>query len=128
VWAAWYVDWSLTLLFPDGVLTFLLLLFPDGRPLTRRWWAVFWGAAGLAASFLVITWLAPVPITLGGGLRSMPNPTGISSLSHLLYDVLGAGAWALSFVFLLAPGRARRGSARRGRSRPGAGAPVVVAT
>jgi hypothetical protein len=101
VWAAWYVGWSLTLLFPDGVLTFLLLLFPDGRPLTPRWWAVFWASAGLAASFLVITWLGPVPITLGGGLRSMPNPTGISSLSHLLYDVLGEGAWAFSFVFLL---------------------------
>jgi hypothetical protein len=47
-WAAWYVDWSLILLFPAGQLTFLLLLFPDGRPLTRRWWAVFWGAAGPA--------------------------------------------------------------------------------
>src|ERR1700760_1213564 len=44
LWAAWYVGWSLTLLFPDGILAFLLLLFPDGRPLTRRWLAVFWGA------------------------------------------------------------------------------------
>jgi hypothetical protein len=47
VWAAWYVNWSLIVLFPDGLLTLLLLLFPDGRPLTRRWWAVFWSAAGL---------------------------------------------------------------------------------
>jgi hypothetical protein len=52
VWAAWYVGWSLTVLYPDGILTFLLLLFPDGRPLTRRWWAVFWGGAGLSVAFL----------------------------------------------------------------------------
>jgi hypothetical protein len=101
VWAAWYIGWSLTLLFPDGVLTFLLLLFPDGRPLTRRWWVVFWAAAGLALSFLVITWLLPVPIKLGGGLPAVPNPTGIRGLNHLLYDMLGDGAWIFSFVFLL---------------------------
>ena len=28
VWAAWFVNWSLILLFPGGLLTFLLLLFP----------------------------------------------------------------------------------------------------
>ncbi len=101
VWAAWYVGWSLTLLFPDGVLTLLLLLFPDGRPLTRRWWAVFWAAAGLAASFVVITWLLPAPINLGGGLPKVPNPTAIRGLNHLLYDLLSDSAWVFSFVFLL---------------------------
>ena len=101
VWAAWYVGWSLILLFPAGQLTFLLLLFPDGRPLTRRWWAVFWGAAGLSGAFLVMTWLAPVPVKLGGGLPNVPNPTAIRGLSHLLYGVLGGGIWIFSFVFLL---------------------------
>jgi hypothetical protein len=100
VWAAWYVGWSLTLLFPDGILTFLLLLFPDGRPLTRRWWAVFWGAAALSVAFLVISWLDPAPVTVGG-LRTVPNPTGIGGLSHLLHGALGNGAWIFSFVFLL---------------------------
>jgi len=101
VWAAWYVGWSLILLFPAGQLTFLLLLFPDGRPLTRRWWAVFWGAAGLSGAFLVIAWLTPVPVTLGDGLPNVPNPTAIRGLSHLLYGVLGGGIWIFSFVFLL---------------------------
>ena len=101
VWAAWYVGWSLIVLFPAGQLTFLLLLFPDGRPLTRRWWAVFWGAAGLSGAFLVMTWLAPVPVKLGGGLPNVPNPTAIRGLSHLLYGVLGGGIWIFSFVFLL---------------------------
>ena len=100
VWAAWYVGWSLTLLFPDGMLTFLLLLFPDGRPLTPRWWAVFWGSAVVAASLLVITWLDPAPIMVGG-LPSAPNPTGIRSLGHPLHGVLGNGTWVFSLVFLL---------------------------
>ena len=56
------MGWSLTLLFPDGILTFLLLLFPDGRPLTRRWWAVFWAAAVMSVLFLVITWLDPATV------------------------------------------------------------------
>jgi hypothetical protein len=101
VWAAWYVNWSLIVLFPDGLLTLLLLLFPDGRPLTRRWWAVFWSAAGLAAAFLVVTWLAPVPVKLGGGLPEMPNPTGLRHLSPRLYGPFGDSTWILGFVLLL---------------------------
>jgi hypothetical protein len=34
VWAVWFVHWVLALLFPCGVLMFLLLLFPNGRLLT----------------------------------------------------------------------------------------------
>jgi hypothetical protein len=100
VWAAWYVNWSLSLLFPDGVLTFLLLLFPDGRPLTRRWRAVFWAAAGLSALFMVITWLDPAPVVVGG-LPDVPNPTGLASLPHPLYGAVGEDAWILGLVFLL---------------------------
>ncbi len=100
VWAAWYVGWSLSLLFPAGLLTLLLLLFPDGRPLTRRWWAVFWGAAGLAMCTLAIIWLDPARITVRG-LPSAPNPTGVRGLSHLLNGVLGNGVWVSSLVFLL---------------------------
>jgi hypothetical protein len=101
VWAAWYAGWALIVLFPDGLLTFLLVLFPDGRPLTRRWGAVLWIAAGLAGSFLVITWLGPTPITLGGGVPSVPNPTAIQGLSHVLYGTLGGGVWIVGFGVLL---------------------------
>ena len=100
-WAAWYAGWALIVLFPDGLLAFLLLLFPGGRLLSRRWWAVFWVAAALAGSFLVITWLAPTPIKLGGRLRSVPNPTGLRHLNHLLYGVVGNVTWILGFGVLL---------------------------
>src|SRR5690242_10592776 len=101
VWAAWYVGWSLIVLFPAGLLTYLLLLFPDGRPLTRRWWVVFWCAVGTCGTFLIITWLAPLPITLGDGQRNVPNPTALRHLDHVFYGVIGDISWLLSFVFLL---------------------------
>ncbi len=101
MWAAWYASWALIVLFPDGLLAFLLLLFPDGRLLSRRWWTVFWIAAALAGSSLVITWLEPTPIVLGGGLRSVPNPTALRHLSHLLYGAVGTASWMLGFGVLL---------------------------
>jgi hypothetical protein len=75
VWAAWFVSWSLTLLLPGGLLTFLLL-FPSGRPLTTRWLAVGWFRAGLGVFFLLASWPGPDAITVGGP-PSVPTPTGI---------------------------------------------------
>ena len=102
MWAAWYVGWSLIVLFPAGLLTFLLLLFPDGRPLTRRWWVVFWCAVGTCGTFLVITWLAPLPITLGGRpARTCPTRPPCVTWTIVFYGVIGDISWILSFVFLL---------------------------
>jgi hypothetical protein len=102
VWAAWFVNWSLFLLFPCGLLTFLLLLFPNGRPLTRRWRLVIWLAAGLGFFFLLFTWLAPGAITVTG-LPSVPNPTGIRGMGAVSRGGwLDGGAWLLSWVCLAA--------------------------
>jgi hypothetical protein len=99
VWAAWFIGWSLTLLFPGGVITFLLLLFPNGRPLTARWWVVGWLVAGLSGVYLLIIWLAPGPVEVTG-LPSVPNPTGLRGSINL--PAGGSfGVWALSGVCLL---------------------------
>jgi hypothetical protein len=56
---------------------------------------------GLAGAFLVITWLAPVPVKLGDGLPDLPNPTGLRHLSPRLYGPFGDSTWILGFVLLL---------------------------
>jgi hypothetical protein len=95
-WAAWLVHWSLALVFPSGVLLFLLLLFPDGRLLTARWRAVGWVGAGLVACSVLGTWLDPSTFTLGPGQPSVPNPTGVRGwtwaglLGNGVFFVLGA--------------------------------------
>ncbi|MGH3255814.1 MAG: hypothetical protein ACRDOU_10475 [Streptosporangiaceae bacterium] len=53
VWAAWFVNWSLTLLFPGGLVTFLLLQFPNGRPVSARWWTVGWIGVGYAIDKII---------------------------------------------------------------------------
>ncbi len=101
VWAEWFVGWSLTLIFPGGLLTFLLLLFPDGHPLTPRWWAVGWAAAGLGAISVVVTWLDPGTVTVDG-LPSLPNPTALrSSIRIPATGPFGGGTWVLGGVCLL---------------------------
>jgi hypothetical protein len=103
VWAAWYVKWSLSLLFPAGLLAFLVLLFPDGRPPTARWRPVGWLAVGFTAIYLVVTWLGPGSIALGSGLPSVPNPTAVPGLIHLgPNSAADNGIWVLGFAALLA--------------------------
>ena len=101
VWAAWFVNWSLTLLFPGGLVTFLLLLFPNGRPVTARWWAVGWAGVGMGVFILLANWFHPGPVAVYG-LPSVPNPTGIRGFISLTW-----GSWLfeaandLSWVCLL---------------------------
>ena len=98
VWAAWFINWSLTLVFPAGLLMFLLLLFPNGRPVTARWWAVGWLGAGLGALFLLVDWFYPGPMQVSG-LPSVPNPTGIRGWAHVNPGgLLGNAAWTLGGI------------------------------
>ena len=88
--AAWYgeLSWMPFILVP---VTFLLLLFPDGRLLSRRWRAVACCAGvGIAGTF-VLTGLHPGPIPDYPQVR---NPYGVES------GVLD-GLEALTFLALL---------------------------
>ena len=73
--AAWYgeLSWMPFILVP---VTFLLLLFPDGRLLSRRWRVVAWCAGvGIAGNF-VVEGLRPGPIPDYPQVR---NPYGVES-------------------------------------------------
>jgi len=102
VWAAWFVRWSLSLLFPGGLLTFLLLLFPDGHALTPRWRAVGLLGAGVSVLYILVNWLDPGLLAVTG-LPRLPNPTGVSGAIHVSRSgPTGATAWVFAWLSLLA--------------------------
>ncbi len=111
--AAWYanVSWVPFILLPP---TFLLLLFPDGRLLSRRWRPVAWAAAVGIAGTLLAEGLRPGPLA---DFRSIKNPYGVAggavegveALSALLL-VVGLAGSALSLIlrFRRATGQQRQ--------------------
>jgi hypothetical protein len=84
--AAWYASWSWTLWLYVPT-TFLLLLFPDGRPSSPRWRPVGWCAALGVISFVGGSALSPGPLE---EFPRITNPYGVDSL--ILGTVTIAGA------------------------------------
>ncbi len=98
--AAWFATWTfLPALFCIPV--YLFLLFPDGRPVSRRWRPVAW----LAGVGLLAT-------TLGNALspgrlaqppfESVENPAGIDAIGGWIDVVVGFGFWLTLASILLA--------------------------
>ncbi len=91
--AAWLAEWywypTLAL-----VLFFTPILFPEGRPVSRRWRPVLWLGIAVAGVITVMAALAP---TLGEPDFSLPNPVGVagmpdvedSTIGNVLFIVLG---------------------------------------
>ncbi len=92
---AWTSEWSVVL----GLglaFTFLLLLFPTGRLVSRRWRAVAWFAA-FAIGFTTITWAtSPGPLSV---FDQVTNPVGIAAVGRL--DLPGLG-WVLTVLAIVA--------------------------
>ena len=78
--AQWLILWIWipTTLLP---LTFLLLLFPDGRLPSPRWRPVAWSAGLATAWYIVSTALDPAP---SADPHPRPNPFGLQGISDLL--------------------------------------------
>ena len=93
-WVWWATNWA------DGVLVaaiaLVLLVFPDGRLVSRRWRPVMWVTA--AGVVLVVIGRAVSPPL---HLDWLENPTGLTvPEGHPLYD--GVAGWLLVLVGLLA--------------------------
>jgi hypothetical protein len=74
--ALWYSNWNWTLLiFP---LLWLMLLFPTGRPISRRWgWLVYIGVVLMLFLLLLSTVGTPMSPGSGSAEWSYPNPIGL---------------------------------------------------
>jgi signal transduction histidine kinase len=82
IWAAWTFGWLIWLVLI--AIPLVLLLFPDGRPPSRRWWIV---AAVLVASgglLALLTMLRPGDIVVGPSnpVSLGPNPAGVGILAR----------------------------------------------
>lgn len=107
VFMAWLEQWPLWFVFPGGI-SLILLLFPTGRPPSRRWWPVVWFTVG--CSLLMVIGSMFVPSKLGDALRNpsgpiihfgVANPVGIGPLKWLLglMDIVGRlGGFLLALV------------------------------
>jgi hypothetical protein len=71
-----------------GLLVCLLLLFPTGRPPSRRWWVLVWVVAAGVVLFSVGAGLAPARYEDFPGVE---NPFGMTSLEAVLKWIDGVG-------------------------------------
>ena len=98
--AAWFATWVFVpALFCIPV--YLFLLFPDGRPVSRRWRPVAWAAGvGLLATTLGNA-LSPGRLTQPP-FESVENPAGIEAVGGWTDAVVGFGFWLTLASILLA--------------------------
>jgi len=90
-WMAWLSTWISLLTFALG-MTFLLLLYPNGKLLSRRWRPVAWTAGISIGAMSLSGALAPGPIQNFG---MVTNPVGIQAL-----EKLGDALW---LIFTILP-------------------------
>ncbi|MGH2674439.1 MAG: histidine kinase [Actinomycetota bacterium] len=95
--ADWFGAWT----FVPGIylpVTFLFLLFPDGRLPSRRWLPVAW-IVGIAILLLTIgTALRPGPMEDAIVLRT--NPFGVGTVGF--WEIVGGASWGLTFAGIVA--------------------------
>jgi len=78
-WWAWLHNWGGL---PGlSVLILVLLLFPDGKPLNKRWRWVAWVTVVYSVGFVVGSVLDPAPIELSQHLPRLRNPVGVRALA-----------------------------------------------
>jgi hypothetical protein len=109
--AAWYgsLSWIPWILVPS---TFLLLLFPDGRVLSRRWRLVAWCAALGIGGVFVTAGLTP------GRLEDYPDVTNPFGLDSPVLDPLTGLAFLLVVVGLVGSSASLVVRFRRARGEP----------
>jgi hypothetical protein len=80
-----------------GLLIGMLLLFPTGRPPSRRWWGLVWAVVAGVVLVWVGRGLAPIRYEEFPGVD---NPLGIAGLAAILKWVAAAGGVLIAIGFL----------------------------
>ncbi|HEX6538920.1 MAG TPA: hypothetical protein VF155_07055, partial [Candidatus Dormibacteraeota bacterium] len=102
-WAAWVSGWIIDLVFPTGIVLFIVLLFPSGRLVSRRWRSLAVGALLWTALLLFITLPSDYPIMIAPGLPAIASPVQIHGLSQTFFGGLWV-AWPAGILLLLNAG------------------------
>jgi signal transduction histidine kinase len=89
-WAAWVSDGGLWLPAIGSLLTFIPLLFPDGRLPTRRWRLPAWAMGAFLLVGTVIYAIDP-ELEFGSPPRSVANPIGVPGLRGVVAWLDGPG-------------------------------------
>jgi hypothetical protein len=86
----------------NGLILVLLLVFPDGRLLSRRWRPALWAA--LAFVPLAAAGDAFFPQSMGGLLRNLPNPYAVPRAEPVLTAALALAlaCWAAAVAAVAA--------------------------
>ena len=96
VWAVWLGYWLVTFVVPSGLFLLLLTLFPDGRPLSRRWLWLAKGGLVFSALFALAEILTLPRIEVAAGLLEVDNPTNVVS------NAIAENVWLAGLGFLAA--------------------------
>ena len=126
--AAWFSSWAWILL-TYVPTTFVLLLFPDGRPPSPRWRLVAWGAALGIAGCVVGYALEAGPLE---DFPQIANPYGVDGpvvgMVGVTGSIVAAGALVASAVSLIVRMRHARSEQRQQIKWLAYGGTVVVGT
>ena len=100
-WLVWFSNWFWWPVV-GGVFVFLPLLFPDGRPPTRRWrWVAMLGVVAILGLVLASAFQERYDATILGEIPSIENPLGIEGLidadGSVLYEM---PSWIILAAFV----------------------------
>lgn len=93
--AAWFAAWVQEPVY--SLLVFLFLLFPDGRPLSRRWRYVIWINGILMVTGIVASAFAPGRLMADEPIR---NPLGIEAAAGVL-PIVSELVYSLTLLLLV---------------------------
>lgn len=100
-WVFWLASWAWVL--HIGVIPVVLLLFPDGKLLSRRWGALMGLALTATAALLVSEALRPgtlTPDAPASALAFVENPVGIAGTAHIFEVVQAVSSVLLDLVLV----------------------------